>query len=211
MARIEAWPRAGLWRRLASIGYDLLLVLALMMALTAAVLLIRGGDAIGAGAVWFQLLLLACWWLYFAWSWSRGGQTVGMRAWRMRLTRPDGSAVDWRRASLRFAAAALSALALGLGFAWTLVDRRGLSWHDRLSGTELRVEPPKPGSKPAKPGSEPFFESKKGSDPSSAPLQRSRKTATAVTSSKSPVGAHAATAGSSTKTSPMLAETWTST
>jgi len=132
-------PRAGLLRRLAAIAYDLLLVTALMMVLTALVLLARGGSTVGPESVWFQCLLLAAWWLYFAGSWVLGGQTVGMRAWRLVLRNSSGGTPGWGKASLRFAAAWLSALALGLGFLSSLVDRDGLGWHDRLSGTELRV------------------------------------------------------------------------
>ncbi|MGW8369402.1 MAG: RDD family protein [Gammaproteobacteria bacterium] len=137
----STWPRAGLLRRLASVCYDLLVVAALLMLLTALVILIRGGDAVGPGAVWFQVLLIGCWWLYFAWSWTHGGQTVGMRAWRMVLVPSAGGRVTWREASLRFAAAALSALMLGLGFLAALIDAQSRTWHDRLSGTELRVRP----------------------------------------------------------------------
>jgi uncharacterized RDD family membrane protein YckC len=141
MSEVCAWPRAGLPRRLASIVYDLLLVVALMMLLSAAVILARAGDAVGPGAAWFQLLLIACWWLYFTWSWTHGGQTVGMRAWRLHLVADDGGCVGWRAATLRFGAAGLSAVSLGLGFLAAMIDRESRTWHDRLSGTELRVRP----------------------------------------------------------------------
>jgi uncharacterized RDD family membrane protein YckC len=140
---VPPWPHAGLLRRLAAICYDLLMVAALMMLLTGVVILIRGGTAIGPGAVWFQLLLVACWWLYFAWSWTLGGQTIGMRAWRIHVTPSNAGRLDFARASLRFVAAALSAAALGLGFLAALIDPDWRTWHDRLSGTELRVRPKK--------------------------------------------------------------------
>jgi uncharacterized RDD family membrane protein YckC len=127
-----------LWRRCAAFAYDLLLVTALLMALTGVVILVRGGDPIDPGTLWFQLLLVLAWWFYFGWSWTHGGQTVGMRAWRFRLTTPDGAAVNWRQASLRFLGAGVSLLPLGLGFLWALVDRDHLSWHDRWSQTALR-------------------------------------------------------------------------
>ena len=127
-----------LWRRLASVAYDALIVTALLMTVTVAVIFLRGGDAIPAGSVWFQVLLVSIWWLYFAWSWARGGQTVGMRAWKLVLAPASGTTLGWRRATLRFIAAALSTAAFGLGFLWCLIDRDRLSWHDRLSRTELR-------------------------------------------------------------------------
>jgi len=128
-------------RRFAAICYDLLLVLALFMTLAFSVILLRAGDAVASGSVWFQLLLILTWWLYFGWSWTHGGQTIGMRAWRMRLCSRDGSQIDWRAAGLRFVGALISSLALGLGFLWCLFDREGLTWHDRLSHTELQFRP----------------------------------------------------------------------
>lgn len=134
-------PRTRLWRRLAALAYDLLLVFALFMVLTGIVIMARGGRSIDSGSVWFQLLLLACWWLYFGWSWTHGGQTLGMRAWRLVLVATDSREIGWGRATLRFVAAGLSAAAAGLGFLWCLVDRDGMTWHDRLSRTLPRHRP----------------------------------------------------------------------
>jgi uncharacterized RDD family membrane protein YckC len=125
----------GFWRRLAAICYDLLLVTALLMVVTGVVILLRGGASIDSGTFWFQGVLLGAWWFYFAWSWTHGGQTVGMRAWRFGLTAGDGGTVNWQQASLRFLAAGLSLLAVGIGFLWCLVDHERLCWHDRLSKT----------------------------------------------------------------------------
>ena len=135
--RSPSTPPAGLLRRLAAIVYDLLIVLALLMVATIASILVRGGTAISPGSVWFQMLLLAIWWLYFAWSWAERGQTVGMRAWKLVLTSDDGDGVSWARASLRFLAAGLSTVIAGLGFLWSLFDRDRRAWHDRLSRTSL--------------------------------------------------------------------------
>lgn len=135
----ETLPPAPLWRRLAAAAYDLLLVLALLMVMTGLVILARAGKAIDAGSAWFQALLLLTWWLYFAWSWTHGGRTIGMRAWRLVLANDtERQTVGWQRASLRFLSAWLSAIPAGLGFLWSIADRDRLAWHDRLSGTSLR-------------------------------------------------------------------------
>jgi uncharacterized RDD family membrane protein YckC len=133
--------RAALWRRLAAFGYDLLLVLALLMVITALVLAARGGEAFDARSIWFRSLLLTGWWAYFAWSWTHGGQTVGMRAWRLVLTTSDGGPVGLGTATLRYLAAWLAATCAGLGYLWCLVDRQGLCWHDRLSQTVISRVP----------------------------------------------------------------------
>jgi uncharacterized RDD family membrane protein YckC len=59
----------------------------------------------------------------------------------MQLETVDGKKPDIARASLRFFAAVLSLIPLGLGFWWQVWDKDGLTWHDRLSGTRLRFYP----------------------------------------------------------------------
>lgn len=127
--------RAGIWRRVASIGYDLLALFALLMLLTGLVLAARRGEAFDSQSTWFRLLLLTGCWAYFAWCWTHGGITLGMRAWRLVLARNDGGPVGLGAATIRFFAAWLSALPAGLGFWWSLFDRDRLAWHDRISGT----------------------------------------------------------------------------
>ena len=63
-----------------------------------------------------QGLVLAFSAAYFVISWTRGGQTIGMRAWRLRVVGADGLPVAWPRALLRFVIAAVSLAAFGIGF-----------------------------------------------------------------------------------------------
>ena len=74
---------------------------------------------------------------YFIVSWLRGGQTVGMRPWRLRVVRADGQPVNFAQAVLRFAVALASIAALGLGFLWCLVDHDRRAWHDIAARTLL--------------------------------------------------------------------------
>jgi uncharacterized RDD family membrane protein YckC len=130
-------PAALGWRLLA-IVYDLLPVLALCFATAALVLLLRGGTPVAAGspAAWgeFALMLLVCF-AYFGFSWRRGGQTLGMRAWRLQLVSIAGGVPGWRQLALRFAVAGLSLGCVGIGFLWALLDRERRTWHDLASGT----------------------------------------------------------------------------
>ena len=111
-----------------------------MMVLTVAAIVARGGEAIGPGSLWFQGLLLAAWWLYFTWCWTHGGQTIGMRAWRLVLQSTDGAPIGWGRASGRFLAAILSMAPLGLGYWWIIIDRDRSGWHDHLSRTRIALK-----------------------------------------------------------------------
>ncbi|MGD8340705.1 MAG: RDD family protein [Gammaproteobacteria bacterium] len=133
--------RSGIWRRLAAIVYDLLAVFALLMLLTGLVIAARRGEPFDSQSVWFRGLLLTACWAYFAWCWTHGGVTLGMRAWRLVLVSRRGGPVALGAATVRFFAALLSALALGLGFVWSLVDRERLTWHDRISRTVLLRRP----------------------------------------------------------------------
>ena len=75
--------------------------------------------------------------------WLRTGQTLGMLAWRLRVVQSDnGRSITWKQALIRYFVALLSWAAVGLGFAWALFDRNRNTWHDLLSGTELRMTPP---------------------------------------------------------------------
>jgi uncharacterized RDD family membrane protein YckC len=131
-------PPPGLLRRLGAMFYDSLLLLALLMLLSYPYVWLTGGAKPGLLVkTLYQLYLLAICFLYFAGSWVRAGQTLGLRTWRLKLVRDDGGPLTWSVAVKRFAWAWLSLLCLGLGFLWVLHDRDKLAWHDRLSGTKL--------------------------------------------------------------------------
>jgi uncharacterized RDD family membrane protein YckC len=135
---------AGLLRRLGAILYDTLLLLALEILGGFLMLTLSGGEAIVPGSAGGHALLwtnrafmLGVAVLFFCGFWSRGGETLGMRAWRVRLQAVGGGRVGWGQALVRFAAALLSWACLGCGFWAALFDPRRRTWHDRLSGTEL--------------------------------------------------------------------------
>ena len=82
--------------------------------------------------------------LYATVSWRRGGQTLGMRPWRIRVVAADGGTPSAGALWRRYAVGMLSLLAGGLGFWWAWIDRAGLTWHDRASATRI-VRLPKAG------------------------------------------------------------------
>lgn len=129
----------SLWRRLAAMFYDSWLVVAIWLLGATADFAIKLALGVPDAPVHFplQLFLLLSPMLFFGWFWTHGGQTLGMRAWRLKLLTAGGDPVDWRQAMIRYAAVWLSFLALGLGYFWILVDRDRLAWHDRLSATRL--------------------------------------------------------------------------
>jgi uncharacterized RDD family membrane protein YckC len=136
-------PVAGFWRRLAAVFYDLLLLAGVVMLTSFLVVIGRGGSAVPAGDRAFQVFVVAQVAAFFIMFWSRGGQTLGMRAWRIRVEMLDGSPLPATIAARRFAAALLSAAPLGFGFLWIAIDPDGRAWHDHLAGTRVvRVASP---------------------------------------------------------------------
>lgn len=129
-------PPPGLLRRLGALFYDCLLLLAILFFATLALLPLHGG-AFAPHNPAYQAYLLAVAFLFFGGFWTRGGQTLGMRAWKIRLRSADGGAVGWRQAGLRFAAALLSFGLLGLGFFAALADPEKRCWHDRIARTRM--------------------------------------------------------------------------
>lgn len=138
-------PPAGLWRRLGAVFYDSLLLTALLVLVSFVYVPLVGRLLPPPlGRALYQLLLLGVSFAYFAGFWVRGGQTLGLKTWKLRVIATGGGPVTWMQALRRFAAAILSWLCLGLGFLWVLVDTRKRAWHDRLSGTRLVRLPDRP-------------------------------------------------------------------
>jgi uncharacterized RDD family membrane protein YckC len=135
-------PRLG--RRLASALYDLLALAALVLVATFPFLAVFGDSVHGWRRHALQLWVLAVGGAYYVYFWTRGGQTLPMKTWRIRVVRHDGAALGVGRALHRYLLALLGAFALGLGFAWALVDRDRQFLHDRLAGTAL-VDVPREG------------------------------------------------------------------
>ena len=145
-ARDPSRPRALLLWRLLALFYDVWPVLALwMLAGTVFTLAYTfSGHAqrenIAPFSAWQWGLWAVCWAIsggYATASWRRGGQTLGMRPWRLQLQSLDGAPLRRGQLWLRFAVGTVSLLLGGLGFYWALIDRQRLTWHDRASGTRL--------------------------------------------------------------------------
>jgi uncharacterized RDD family membrane protein YckC len=140
-ARPAATPAAPGWRLLA-FTYDLLPMIPLMMVASALFLWINGGHTVERSPLLGALELLTIWALvgaYFVLSWRRGGMTLGMRPWRLRVLAADGRPASLRALCLRYAVASFTPLICWL---WCFIDaeRRGL--HDLAAGTLLvRLQP----------------------------------------------------------------------
>ena len=156
----ERLPASGMARRMACFVYEGVLLFGVLM--TAGLLYAGLTDQRNAilGRHGLQAFLFVVLGVYFTWFWSHGGQTVAMKAWRIRLVCADGAPVSPYRALARYLLGwlwfvpALLSLWLGgaassgpifaaLGFgivayaalAWLHPDRQ--FWHDVACGTRL--------------------------------------------------------------------------
>lgn len=72
--------------------------------------------------------------------WVLLGQTPGKFLLGLRIERVNGQPLTIRHALLRYVGYWLSAIPLGLGFLWVLVDDKRQAWHDKLAGTYVTYQ-----------------------------------------------------------------------
>lgn len=110
-------------------------VLLFAVAFFAAWLFFFVSGAQDATAGWLrhtlQLFIATVFAAYFLWCWLRGGQTLAMKAWHIRLAN-----VTPVSALLRLMLAALL-VPTGVSVIWALFDPERQFLHDRLAGTRL--------------------------------------------------------------------------
>ena len=132
----KKYQSAGLFRRLAAILYDSLLIIAMWLITTLLlVAFINDGTALQGPLFQFGLYFEAC--LFYSYFWRLRGQTLGMQVWKIKLVSPSLQTLSWQECFARLFFALVSVSMLGLGFIWMLFDPDRLTWHDRASGTRV--------------------------------------------------------------------------
>lgn len=86
---------------MAALAYDAIILLVLFFTVTALILFFNHGHSIAAGTLWYQCTLIATAFFYYQSSIRYGGQTLGMRAWRFKLTTLDEAKVSNQQIVLR--------------------------------------------------------------------------------------------------------------
>ncbi len=95
---------APLWRRFAASIYDGLLLVGLWMVTLLLSLPLNKLFNLGPGNALTRAMLFAVGFGFFAWFWTRGGQTLGMRAWRLQVRREHGELLRLPIAAVRYVA-----------------------------------------------------------------------------------------------------------
>lgn len=129
--------RPSLFRMLAVMFYDTLILLSILMLASFIAVVVNDNEAIEQGNLFFIAYLFTVSCLFYSWFWTHGGQTIGMRAWKVYLRSDQQAHISWRQASLRFFIACISWLPLGLGFWWQYLAVDKQSWPDKISNTHL--------------------------------------------------------------------------
>lgn len=131
-------PLPGLRRRIASMAYECLL---LVGVLSVTFMLPHLAIGMAFGIVFPGWVLISHVFVvlgaYFIWYWHRGGQTLAMQTWKIRLSTPSGAQPSLARLALRYVLAWPSVIYLGAGVLWALFDRDRQFLHDRLAGTRI--------------------------------------------------------------------------
>ncbi len=128
-------------RRLGAMFYDTLLLLALLFVAAIPLPLIPAETRENFWIEWLiRGYLLAVIGIYLVGSWRSGGQTLGMRTWRLRVVDRHGTTPETGALLIRFAASILSWVPAGAGFLWILCNRRREAFHDRVSGTYVVLD-----------------------------------------------------------------------
>lgn len=139
-----------LLRRIAAGAYDLLLCAALVLGVAMLFTLATGGGSggdqlrapSGLEQAMLQLTTVVVLAGYFLISWTLSGQTVGMRAWRIRVLAAEGGLLPAGRAALRLGVSLVGLLAAGAGLWGAYLDPQRRTWADRAAASRMEHQPP---------------------------------------------------------------------
>jgi uncharacterized RDD family membrane protein YckC len=129
---------AGIWRRLAALAYEAVLLFAIVFIAAYFFVALLGKTPEGMLRWFLYLYLLCVAGAYFVFCWVRSGQTLAQKAWGLRVTAIDGSLLQWRRATLRYLLAVVS-IGSGIGLIWAIFDPHRQFLHDRLAGSRIVI------------------------------------------------------------------------
>ena len=165
-------PRAPFWRHLLAMVYDLFLIIPLLMVTSLVLVAVHGPTetaAVRTVPAWQQWSLTYVALIgFYGTFWRQKGQTLGMQAWRVKLVHKGTSIkVTWSQAAGRIIVASVpfilglmpyqvidvndaglfiyiaTAVIASCGFLWRFFNENRLYLHDLVTGTELRLTPPR--------------------------------------------------------------------
>ena len=119
-------------RRIAALSYDVFLLFSVLFVIGAIAVLLNQGQAVNPLILAPVSLLVSL--VFFSWFWNHGGQTLGMRAWQIKLTDRKGNNPGWTSCLIRFV---VMVILCGAGTLWIMFNRDAQSLQDILSSTRM--------------------------------------------------------------------------
>jgi uncharacterized RDD family membrane protein YckC len=135
-----------MWRRLAALVYDSLILMALSMgygALITSINVVFGAKGQDYQPMLHNPLYFIGWVAvlvgFFIYSWCKSGQTIGMKTWRIRLIPqdPNATGISLRQALLRCVFGTTGMLFLGAGYWYYWLNKDGFTWHDKMTASKV--------------------------------------------------------------------------
>ena len=123
-----------LLRRVAAFLYDCLLLVAIFFVVTAIAITFNDGQAIQFFG--YKLLLYVIGFLFFDWFWMHGGQTLGMRAWKIKLSSTNNASLTHVQCLQRYL---LGTLCFAITLLWMFFREDGAALHDHFSNTKIVI------------------------------------------------------------------------
>ncbi len=127
----------SLLRRLGAISYDIFLAFSLVFFVTGIVIIVFFNEEVPNSDAFFYVITIPMTYLYFAWSWVKGKQTLGMKAWKFQIKQINNNNITHKQAFIRLISVIFSFAFFGLGFLYQLLDKDNRAIHDKISNTIL--------------------------------------------------------------------------
>ena len=102
----------SIWRRIASLLYDTVLLIALVIIMYMPLLSFNIEQNLilkVAGQIYIYLIIQ----YFFVWFWVNGNGTLGMKSWKIKITDNNGNKVSYKQAIIRFNSSILYFLTIG--------------------------------------------------------------------------------------------------
>jgi uncharacterized RDD family membrane protein YckC len=126
----------SIWRRIASIIYDALLVLAILIVMSIPFFSFNVEEN-NLLKITMQVYFYFIIQYFFVWFWVNNEGTLGMKTWKIKIVCNNGEKISYKKAIIRFNIAIISILFFGLGFLISFFRKDKKCLHDIISKTSL--------------------------------------------------------------------------
>lgn len=132
--------KSPVWKHFAAFIYDIFPIVGLFLVTSMIILLFRNGVEVEMHSPWLRALLIFEVAFYYIYSWKVGGQTLGMRAWKIKIfpINDHQIQISWEQATFRFFIGILSTCLIGFGLFWKYFSANNKSWMDIVSHSKTQ-------------------------------------------------------------------------